>query len=586
MTVAKPVVKVVSYSDHSSRELEQIAARELGGAHSEPAQYILDYPTVYVVTDENNELYRVYVGETSDIRSRTNQHLTIDPETRDDWLEFKRADNPEMYVIGHELFNKSLTLDIENRLMAYLTASPSVVRVENRRGNPQKQYHTKQYFDDVFDSIWQALRTENERLFPSAEVVRDSALFKASPFHALNVEQEEARSSILNAIEEALGTDTDEHQLILVSGLAGTGKTVLLSSILYELFQNRADPETPDLYRTISPYLLVNNPEQVKVYDSIAKKLGLTVNGKTQVSRPTTFINNTNRNDPADVVLIDEGHLLWTQGKQSYKGDNQLFDIIERSRVTVLVFDPYQVMAGNQYWEPHKLEQMMERADAHIELKMQMRISGNEETQEWIQRITRDQIIGPIPRDPAYDLRIYDDVGAMYEDIRKRASATEQGLSRLLATFDWDYNARRPDADGRPWTVKVGDFELPWNRETTKALKLDRHTKRLAWAEQAATINEVGSHFTVQGFDLNVAAVILGPSIKYRDGRIQFDASESKNRAVTNRRSLDDGTKLDVSLDLLRNEMNVLLTRGVNGLYIYAVDPQLREALLKASQEG
>ena len=60
----------------------------------------------------------------------------------------------------------------------------------------------------------------------------------------------------------------------------------------------------------------------------------------------------------------------------------------------------------------------------------------------------------------------------------------------------------------------------------------------------------------------------------------------SKNRAVTNRRSLDDGTKLDVSLDLLRNEMNVLLTRGVNGLYIYAVDPQLREALLKASQEG
>ena len=30
---------------------------------------------------------------------------------------------------------------------------------------------------------------------------------------------------------------------------------------------------------------------------------------------------------------------------------------------------------------------------------------------------------------------------------------------------------------------------------------------------------------------------------------------------------------------LLRNELNVLLTRGVNGLYIYAVDDQLREAL-------
>ena len=29
---------------------------------------------------------------------------------------------------------------------------------------------------------------------------------------------------------------------------------------------------------------------------------------------------------------------------------------------------------------------------------------------------------------------------------------------------------------------------------------------------------------------------------------------------------------------LLKNELNVLLTRGVNGLYIYAVDDQLREA--------
>ena len=33
---------------------------------------------------------------------------------------------------------------------------------------------------------------------------------------------------------------------------------------------------------------------------------------------------------------------------------------------------------------------------------------------------------------------------------------------------------------------------------------------------------------------------------------------------------------------LLRNELNVLLTRGVNGLYIYAVDEELREALKKA----
>ncbi len=36
-----------------------------------------------------------------------------------------------MYVIGHELFNKSLTLDIENRLMQYLLSVDNISMVHN-----------------------------------------------------------------------------------------------------------------------------------------------------------------------------------------------------------------------------------------------------------------------------------------------------------------------------------------------------------------------------------------------------------------------------------------------------------------------
>ena len=42
---------------------------------------------------------------------------------------------------------------------------------------------------------------------------------------------------------------------------------------------------------------------------------------------------------------------------------------------------------------------------------------------------------------------------------------------------------------------------------------------------------------------------------------------------------MTDGSKQYFSEMLLKNELNVLLTRGVNGLYIYAVDKQLREVL-------
>lgn len=51
------------------------------------------------------------------------------------------------------------------------------------------------------------------------------------------------------------------------------------------------------------------------------------------------------------------------------------------------------------------------------------------------------------------------------------------------------------------------------------------------------------------------------------------------------RRTMDDGSKVDFSEELLKNELNVLLTRGVHGLYIYAVDPELRGRLLEAQRE-
>lgn len=90
------------------------------------------------------------------------------------------------------------------------------------------------------------------------------------------------------------------------------------------------------------------------------------------------------------------------------------------------------------------------------------------------------------------------------------------------------------------------------------------------------------SNSTIQGFDLNYAGVIIGPSVKYREGKLIFDKKASKNKKATNQRMWNN-KKIDVSEELLRNELNVLLTRGVHGLYIYAVDEQLQQALLSAA---
>ena len=77
----------------------------------------------------------------------------------------------------------------------------------------------------------------------------------------------------------------------------------------------------------------------------------------------------------------------------------------------------------------------------------------------------------------------------------------------------------------------------------------------------------------------------LGKSVKYRNGKIVYDPSETSNGKVTKNRTMEDGTKQNFAKELLKHEIRVLMTRGVNGLYIYACDDQLRKALKKAAEQ-
>ena len=57
-----------------------------------------------------------------------------------DALDFFEKD-ASLFIIGHEHFNKSMTLDIENRLMHYMMSVERVKHVHNLRDNPQTSYY-------------------------------------------------------------------------------------------------------------------------------------------------------------------------------------------------------------------------------------------------------------------------------------------------------------------------------------------------------------------------------------------------------------------------------------------------------------
>lgn len=576
--VKSPIVREIEYTSDSLVNLKnQLKLSE----RKNDIKFLFDYPVVYIVNDENNNKFSVYVGETTDIIRRTNQHLIDDikKENRDDWRDFAKSSTTKMFVIGHNHFNKSLTLDIENRLMLYLSSVENVIKVHNRKENPQNEYYTSNELDKIFSKIWRSLRMSNKHLFPVESIVRNSAIFKASPFHKLTEEQIEAKNSIINKISASISKN-QEGTLILVKGEAGAGKTVLMSSLVDDLLNS---DDISFIRDNNSVNIIVNNDHQLRVYKEIERKLDWNSGSSLEVAnKPTQFLNALRKEKiKAGVVIVDEGHLLLTAKNQSYLGGNHLKDLLAKSKVVVLVYDDKQIMSKSQIWTDDTFLEFEHEANLEgnlIELRNQMRINANSETIDWIRCIIDEGEIKKLKKDTKYDIKSFDSPLKLQNAIKSKNANQDLGISRLVATYDWPYVRENKKQIIPKWFVEIGDWKAPWNLQLVPEKEFDK----LSWIEQPQTINEIGSTFTVQGFDLNYVGVIIGPSVKYRNGKIIYDISESKNKGAVQNRKLANGEKVNYGERLLRNELNVLLTRGVNGLYIYAVDEKLREALNKA----
>lgn len=132
MSVAGPIIRKID----DNKEALDIFEQEMLNSEDEKTQdIIMNYPTVYIHNWKNTNDYEVYIGESSNVFSRTKQHYdnAMDLNSWQHEMFCKRA---SLYIIGHEHFNKSMTLDIENRLMHYMMSVERVKKVHNLRGNP------------------------------------------------------------------------------------------------------------------------------------------------------------------------------------------------------------------------------------------------------------------------------------------------------------------------------------------------------------------------------------------------------------------------------------------------------------------
>ncbi|MFT8392810.1 MAG: DUF2075 domain-containing protein [Liquorilactobacillus ghanensis] len=383
----------------------------------------------------------------------------------------------------------------------------------------------------------------------------------------LTIQQQQIKRQILKFAQEH--RHDQQPAIFVLTGDAGSGKSAVLSTVFSSLQQQAQQPTSP--LAGTKNYLLVNHNEMLKIYWEIAQQQPFLY--KKNFQKPTPFINHCQKTQQsADVVFVDEAQLLLSQADHfnHFQADNQLDELLKCTHVLVLVLDFKQVVKLKSYWSEKMLRQHL--AGYHVKivrLQQQLRLKSPA-VADWIDQLVAGKLLPP-PRTADYELKIFTDGQPLFDWIKQKDQ--QVGLSRMLATTDFPFRVFSKE----PWYVIAGTLKLPWDRFNYQ----DR-----PWASQSQTLYEVGSIYTIQGFDLNYAGVILGPSLTYdfqADSIVIHPEKFEDQTALQKRHQADLADLTAARSQLIKNVVNILLKRGRYGLGIYATDVSLRYSLEELS---
>ena len=268
-------------------------------------KYGTNWPVVYIIN--NND--EAYVGETTDVSMRTNQHLAN---------EVRRSLN-KINIIGDDTFNKSSILDLESFLIKYMSADQKF-KLQNGNGGLQNHnYYQREMYETKFREIWLQLKSKG-LVQHDLKQIANSDLFKYSPYKALTPDQYMIVNDILSDLANFV--NKKEPDTFVVEGGAGTGKTILGVYILKMLSQakdaSQIEIEEDQVEQNLSEILKIND-----AVDDL--KIGLVIpmdNLRTTLKKVFKSIKGLNSkmvlsphevgksDEKYDLLIVDEAHRL------------------------------------------------------------------------------------------------------------------------------------------------------------------------------------------------------------------------------------------------------------------------------------
>ncbi len=355
----------------------------------------------------------------------------------------------------------------------------------------------------------------------------------------------------------------NKKRVMIIKGGPGTGKSVLAINALGELLS----------IGLMGAYVSKNMAPRA-VYKTMV------LNGDKKISINELFKGSgfffRDKCNKYDFLLIDEAHRLQEKsGLHNNIGENQIKEIINAARLSVFFVDEKQIVTLKDIGRIANIKDWAKFYEAQViemELNSQFRCNGSDNYLDFIDKLLYNK---REKNSFNFDFQVMDSP----HDLRKLIiDKNTNNNARLVAGFCWTRNGK--NADNQDYLdIKIDDFGMSWNL---------KHGEPFAIRKNA--INEIGCIHNVQGLEFDYIGVIIGPDLKYREGKIITDFKE---RASTEKSlyglyvlmKKDKTYYQNLADTIIRNTYRVLLTRGIKGCYVYSVDKELQKYLKKIIKE-
>lgn len=352
------------------------------------------------------------------------------------------------------------------------------------------------------------------------------------------------------------GLDGKKKAVVIVSGGPGTGKSVIAINLMADLLRNGYDTQ----YATGSKAFT----------ETLRKKIGM--RGSSHFKYFNSYMSA--KENQIDVLVADEAHRIRETSNSRFTKKEmrsempQVEELIKVSKLGVYFIDDNQNVRPNEIGSAEFIKDTAIKMGCDVyeyQLEAQFRCGGSDGFVNWINNTLDIKRTANVIWDTKeeFDFRIVDSPQALYELI-KQQNDLKQNSARLVAGFCWKWSDPLPDGTLAN-DVKIGNFEMPWEGKDGFRLAKGIPPASL-WPFDPNGVNQIGSIYTIQGFEFDYVGVIIGPDLVYNfDNQTWIAVRERSADSVVKR----GGERLE---NLLKNTYRVLLTRGLKGCYVYFVD--------------